>query len=76
MLEGLFAGYAVQKWEHCVNHVIKVEDEYCKHDGVLDDVVDFIIHVHDDSDDSDDGGFESEEPSSSDIDMDISAYNK
>ncbi|XP_063827890.1 uncharacterized protein LOC135077285 [Ostrinia nubilalis] len=49
-----------------------VADEYCEHDGVLDDVVDFIINVHDDSDNSDDGCFESEESSSSDIDMDIS----
>ncbi|XP_028173855.1 uncharacterized protein LOC114362596 [Ostrinia furnacalis] len=72
MLENLFAEYSAEKWEHCINHVIKVEDEYCEHDGVLDDVVDFIINVHDDSDNSDDGCFESEESSSTDIDMDIS----
>ncbi|XP_053618380.1 uncharacterized protein LOC128679904 [Plodia interpunctella] len=73
ILERLFAEYPKEKWENCVKHVIKIEDEYCKHDGALDEVVDFIINVQDDSDDSDDGCFESEESSSSDIDiMDIS----
>ncbi|XP_053611110.1 uncharacterized protein LOC128675615 [Plodia interpunctella] len=73
ILERLFAEYPKEKWENCVKHVIKIEDEYCKHDGALDEVVDFIINVQDDSDDSDDGCFESEESSSSDTDiMDIS----
>lgn len=70
ILERLFAEYSAEKWEHCVNHVIKIENEYCKHDGALDDVLDFII-VQDDSDDSDDGCFESEESGSSDTDMDM-----
>ncbi|XP_061716757.1 uncharacterized protein LOC133524644 [Cydia pomonella] len=70
-LEGLFAEYSAEKWEQCVNHVIKIEDEYCNHDRILDDVVDqLIINLQDDSDDDDNS--ESEESSSSDIDMDIS----
>lgn len=72
ILERLFAEYSVEKWEHCVNHVIKIEDEYSKHDNIVDDVVDFIINVEEDADDSDDGSLESEESSSSDVDMEIS----
>lgn len=37
-----------QKWQSCISHVMKIEDEMCKLDGLITGVVEnFIIQVTD-----------------------------
>lgn len=69
-LEHLFNEFPAEKWAACDSHVQKIEDEYCSHDGLLDNAVDqIIINLQDDSDSSNWTEEETEDDSSV---MDIS----
>ena len=41
-------------WKKCVDHVIKLEDDYWKKDGIMDDLDALIVNVRDDDDDDND----------------------
>lgn len=61
LCEKLFLEYSVDKWKKCCDHVIKIENEYWKNDGLMDEAVDeLIISINGESSDSDFSSSESE----------------
>jgi transposase len=42
-LEECFSGYSTEMWQNCCNKVKKIEAEYMKSDGILDNEIDKII---------------------------------
>jgi hypothetical protein len=54
ILEGINI-ITAEKWQECINHVIKEEDKMCPLNDLMDNVCDsVIIEVGDDDDDDDD----------------------